>query len=135
MGKRSVLMDNDESTILIWDGYGRVASGLCVIHCLTVSFAPSLVEQMSFLSSYNESLEWGFFAFALVFSIISAGFGIKKHHNIFILSGFMMGIAILILGRLGEAMSLFEGGEILSIMGGLFLLMSHIYSSSCCRTV
>ena len=40
----------------VWDGYGRLASGLCVLHCLTVSFAPSIIENISIVSAYNEVL-------------------------------------------------------------------------------
>ena len=119
----------------VWDGYGRLASGLCVLHCLTVSFAPSVIENSSFASSYNEVFEWGFFGMAILFAIISAAFGLKKHQNYMVLIGFVTGMAVLILGRLGEAMSLFEGGEALSISGGMFLFVSHMYSTTCCRKV
>lgn len=115
------------------DIYGRFASSLCVLHCLTMSFAPFIIESISILNANNELLEWGFFSLALAFALLSAVFGMRKHNNPLVLGSFAMGIAVLILGRLGEAMSLFEGGEALSIGGGAFLFVAHMYSARCCQ--
>ena len=131
-------MDLKDTTLsnegFMWDGYGRFASGLCVLHCLTVSFAPSIIENISIVSAYNEVLEWGFFGGAVLFALISASLGLRKHQNYKVLVGFSIGLSVLTLGRVGEALSLFEGGEMLSICGGLFLFISHMYSTTCCRT-
>ena len=79
-----------------------LASGLCVLHCLTVSFAPSVIENSTFASSYNEVFEWGFFGMAILFAIISAAFGLKKH-QIHGVDWIVTGMAVLILGRLGRS--------------------------------
>tara|TARA_B100000925_G_scaffold285219_1_gene261269 strand:- start:328 stop:699 length:372 start_codon:yes stop_codon:yes gene_type:complete len=115
------------------DNFGSIASIACVLHCLTVSFAPALLSNVQFLSNYNETLEWVFFGFALSFAIFSAGFGFKLHKNPMLMSGFALGIFMLVLGRSAEALSLFEGGGILSILGGAVLFGSHFYSMRCCR--
>ena len=46
-----------------------------------------------------------------------------------LMSGFALGIFMLVLGRSAEALSLFEGGGILSILGGAVLFGSHFYST------
>lgn len=106
---------------------------MCVVHCLTISFAPFIIDNMSILKANNELFEWGFFGLALTFALMSAAFGLRKHKNPLVLVCFATGIAVLILGRLSEAMSLFEGGEALSIGGGMFLFIAHMYSARCCQ--
>ena len=115
------------------DNLGRIASIACVLHCLTISFAPALLSSVEFLSNYNEILEWSFFGFALSFALFSAAFGFKIHKNPLLMSGFALGILMLVLGRSAEAFSLFEGGDVLSITGGAVLFASHLYSMNCCR--
>lgn len=115
------------------DNFGSIASIACVLHCLTISFAPALLSNVQFLSNYNEILEWSFFGFALSFALFSAAFGFKLHKNPLLMSGFALGILMLVLGRSAEAFSLFEGGDILSISGGAILFGSHFYSMRCCR--
>ena len=115
------------------DRFGGVASAICALHCLTISFVPSLLSNVQFLSSYNEVLEWGFFSFALVFALSSLIFNWKKHKNIMVLIGLVLGICILTLGRMSEAMSLLEGGGVLSIIGGTVLFCSHFLGIRCCE--
>ncbi len=113
------------------DIYGTITSMLCVLHCLIVSFASTLVDGMNVLKSKNEFVEWGSFAFALTFALMYGTFELRKHQNP--IATFSMGIAALTLGRLDEALSLFEGGETFSIGGGIFLFVAHMYSARCCQ--
>lgn len=116
-----------------FDRFGGVASAICALHCLTISFIPSLLSNVQFFSSYNEILEWGFFSFALFFALSSLLFNWKKHKNIIVLIGLISGICFLSLGRMSEAMSLFEGGGVLSIIGGVVLFISHFLGIRCCE--
>ena len=116
-----------------FDSLGGVASAACIAHCFIVSLAPSLLSNLKLLSSYNEILEWSFFGFAISFALISAIFGFNMHKNYVLMSSFTFGMLILILGRCSEAFSLFEGGDLLSIFGGLILFGSHFFSLRCCR--
>lgn len=115
------------------DRFGGVASAICALHCLTISFVPSLLSSIEFLSSYNEILEWGFFSFAMLFALSSLIFSWKIHKNIIVLIGLIVGSALLTLGRMSEAMSLFEGGGTLSIIGGAVLFYSHFLGIRCCQ--
>ena len=117
------------------DVYGRIASAMCVVHCFIVSFSPAIINNVEILKANNEVLEWGFFGFAVFFAVISAVSGLSKHRNPMVLGCFAAGLSILILGRLSESMSLFEGGEGLSIAGGVFLFLAHMYSSRCCSVI
>ena len=115
------------------DRFGGVASAICALHCLTISFVPSLLSNVQFFSSYNEILEWGFFSFALLFALSSVIFNWKSHKNVLVLIGFLSGIFFLTLGRMSEAMSLFEGGGVLSVFGGFVLFCSHYLCIRCCE--
>ena len=117
----------------IYDSLGGVSSAACFVHCLIVSFAPTLMANVDWLSANNEVFEWSFFFFAMLFAIFSAFIGIRKHRNTMVISGFTIGILALGLGRASEALSLFEGGHTLSIIGGLTLFFSHIQSMRCCE--
>ena len=135
MQANSSITPDMQPSNLSWDSYGGIASTLCVVHCLTISFAPAIIDNVSFLSANNELFEWGFFGLAVLFGLTSATVGIRKHRNVLVLGSFVAGLSILVLGRLGEAMSLFEGGEALSIAGGIFLFIAHMYSSRCCSGI
>ena len=135
MQANSSFADQVKMTNNSFDKYGRIASALCVLHCLTISFAPAIIENVSLLSANIELFEWGFFGFAVLFALISAIVGLRNHRNVVVLVSFVLGLSVLMLGRLGEAMSLYEGGEALSIAGGVFLFIAHMYSSRCCRGI
>ena len=115
------------------DRFGGVASAICALHCLTISLIPSLLSNVQFFSSYNEILEWGFFSFALFFALSSLLLHWKKHKNIIVFVGLILGVCLLTLGRMSEAMSLFEGGGVLSIIGGAVLFISHFLGIRCCE--
>ena len=117
------------------DNLGSVASLMCILHCLLISFTPTLLSHVQIISNYNEVLEWSFFGFALSFAVFSAILGFRLHKNILLMSGFTIGILMLVVGRSAEAFSLFEGGDILSISGGFFLFGAHFYSLRCCREI
>ena len=123
----------DRVTLKPFDRLGGFSSAACFLHCLTVSAAPTFIANTKWLSSNNEMFEWAFFIFALLFAVISAGLGIQKHKNMFVIGGFSVGIFALCLGRASEAMSLFEGGHSLSIIGGFALFISHLQSLRCCK--
>ena len=46
-----------------------------------------------------------------------------------VLAGFGLGILVLVAGRLGEALELYEGGAILAITGGSLLVAAHVAST------
>ena len=119
--------------LLHFDSLGGISSAACFAHCLMVSMAPALLANIDWISSNNEIFEWAFFGFALLFALVSAGFGFKNHKNTMVLGGFALGIFALSLGRASEALSLFEGGDALSIFGGLTLFLSHLQSIKCCK--
>ena len=117
---------------IVLDSFGGVASVACFMHCLILSVVPSLLSNVEFVASNNEVLEWSFFAFAMVFAIISAGSGMVKHKKTSIMIGFGVGISVLAMGRLSEVLS-FEGGGVLSIIGGFTLFAAHMMSIRCCN--
>ena len=119
--------------VKIIDRFGGVASALCVLHCLLVSLAPSILSTLDVGDSFQEIFEWSFFSLAILFALVSASLGFRMLKKLWLLGLFGGGIAILGLGRMSEALHLFEGGDILSILGGLTLFGAHILSTRCCK--
>ncbi len=110
----------------IWiDRTGSVASATCAAHCLLLSAAPALLSLLGLEFLRNEALEWGLFAVALSVAALAAGLGYRVHHNLWVLGSFATGIAVLVAGRLGEALELYEGAGLLAILGGVLLVVSH----------
>ena len=99
-----------------------------------VSLGFSLLSTLELTDGLNEIIEWLFFSLAIGFALLSAGFGYRVHKRLNILVFFGIGILVLTTGRLAEAFELFEGGDILAILGGLCLFFSHLWSTRCCAT-
>ncbi len=112
---------------LSWmDRTGSIASAACAAHCLILSAAPALLSVLGLELLKHEAFEWGLFAAALGMATIAAGLGYRVHRRFWVLASFGTGIAVLIAGRLGEALELYEGAGILAIIGGLLLVASHL---------
>ena len=117
---------------MVWmDRLGGVASATCAVHCLVLSFAPALVALLGLELFADELFEWAFFGTALVFALLAAVVGYSGHRTWWVAAGFGVGMGTLIAGRLGEALELFEGGGVVSIVGGALLLASHLASLRC----
>jgi hypothetical protein len=116
----------------IIDGFGGFASAACVAHCLIISLAPSVLTTLEFGHSFQEVFEWSFYGLAVVFALISGSFGFKAFKKLWLFSSFGLGIIILSIGRMSEALSLFEGGDILSVLGGITIFIAHLFSLRCC---
>ena len=116
-------------TSLWMDRLGGLASATCALHCLLMAFAPALVPLLGLSMLRGEAFEWGFFAFAIGFAVLAGGLGYRVHRTWWVLAGFGAGIAVLVAGRLGEALALFEGGAVLSILGGVVLVGTHAAST------
>lgn len=110
------------------DRFGGVASGACALHCLSLALAPALMTLFGMNHAMHGTLEWLFFGFASTFAIIAAVVGYRTHRVGWVVGGFALGLAVLTTGRLGEALSLFEGGVYFAVAGGGILVMSHVLS-------
>jgi len=117
------------------DRFGSVASAVCAIHCLLLSLAPWLISALGLGVLANESFEWAFFVFAVGFALAAAWWGYRLHRTWWVLTGFSGGLLLLIAGRMGEALSLYEGGGIVSVLGGGVLVISHILSMRQARVI
>jgi len=117
---------------IVLDSFGGLASITCFMHCLILSVVPSALSNIDLVATNNELLEWSFFSFAMVFALISAGFSFFKHRKMSVMLAFGAGISVLTMGRLSEVFS-FEGGGVLSIIGGFTLFAAHMMSIRCCN--
>ncbi|MED5370240.1 MAG: MerC domain-containing protein [Myxococcota bacterium] len=118
----------DTSPLRWVDRLGGLASSLCAVHCALVGFAPSIATVLGLAGAVNEKLEWGFFGAAMLLAGVAAAVGFRKHGSWAVLGVFSGGLALLLLGRMSETFALFEGGGVLSIVGGFTLLGAHLLS-------
>tara|TARA_B100000029_G_scaffold397403_1_gene395684 strand:- start:205 stop:582 length:378 start_codon:yes stop_codon:yes gene_type:complete len=122
------------------DRTGSVASATCAAHCLILSAAPALLSLLGLEFLRHEAFEWGLFGLALSVAALAAGLGYRVHRSPWVLGSFGAGMAVLLAGRLGEALALYEGAGLLAILGGLLLVVCHLRNigsirackASCC---
>ncbi len=115
-------------TSLWMDRFGSVASAACAAHCLLLSVAPALLSLLGLELLANEAFEWGFFSLALALAVPAGALGFRIHRNRWVLGAFGVGVLVLVAGRLGEALALFQGAGMLAILGGFVLVGSHLTS-------
>ncbi|MFK7929383.1 MAG: MerC domain-containing protein [Myxococcota bacterium] len=112
------------------DRFGGLASLTCAVHCGLLAFAPAALTLLGLEVLEAEVLEWAFFAFALCFAGLAAALGFRTHHNFWVMGAFVAGIGLLVVARLTEALSVFDGGPVLAILGGLVLVGSHLVNTA-----
>ena len=110
------------------DRLGSVASATCAAHCFLLSVLPSLISALGLTVLAHEAFEWGFFALAVSFALAAAVISYQSSRTRWLLAGFGAGIIVIVAGRLGEALALYEGGAALSVLGGVLLAASHVAS-------
>lgn len=119
-------------TSALWlDRAGGAASAACAAHCLAMMAAPALISSTGLGFLQSEAFEWGFFALALGFGGAAATLGYRVHGTVWLAAGFGVGMLLLAAGRLGEALSLFEGAGMVAITGGVTLVGAHLASIQC----
>ena len=117
-------------TTSLWtDRLGGLASAACAVHCLIMGFAPALISAAGLEFLANEAFEWVFFAAAIAFAAAAALIGFRIHRTPWVLAGFGLGMLVLLAGRMGEALELYEGGGIVVIIGGMLLVGVHVTST------
>lgn len=117
------------TTSLWMDRFGGFASATCAAHCLIMGFAPALISVIGLEFLANEVYEWAFFASAIAFAAAAALVGFRVHRTPWVLAGFGLGMMVLIAGRMGEALELYEGAGIVAILGGVLLVGAHVSST------
>jgi len=120
-------------TTRIWDKLGGLASATCATHCLAMAAVPSLLPALGLRALTNGWVEWLFVLTALGIAGIAAWRGYRTHRSQRVLTFFVVGAGLLMLGRLGEATHLFPGATVLSIAGGVTLFWAHISNTRHCR--
>jgi len=87
--------------------------------------APALIPLLGLAFLADEAFEWTFFALAVGFALAAGYAGYRVHRTRWVLAGFGMGILVLLAGRLGEFLQVYEGGAVLAVVGGAILVASH----------
>lgn len=125
-------MSSTSSFAASWiDPLGGVASTLCVVHCVLQGVVPALLSGIGLGGPGHEALEWGFFAVAIGLALVASAQRLRGRSPPWVLVGLTLGVALLVLGRFGEAFALHTAGEWFAILGGLLLAVSHLASPRC----
>ena len=115
-------------TALWTDRFGGLASASCAAHCLLMTFLPSLLPVLGLGFLADEVFEWALFVMAISLALLAALLGYRAHRTRWVVAGLGVGALVLVAGRLGEALALFEGGSLVSIAGGALLAGTHLAS-------
>lgn len=116
------------------DRFGAFVSGSCAVHCIIASVAPILFTGLGVLQS--ESTEWALTGTAAALGLVSAGSAFRAGRPRPLVVTFILGIALLLTGRILEPA---PGAGIAAIMGGVTLILAHLFHlrlarKSACQT-
>ena len=118
------------------DQAGTLASALCVIHCIVVALAPSLLVGMGLGGVMSHEFEWIATGTAVIIGLLAGIQGYRNHGSAGILVGFVTMSIALLSARLMEDW-IHEGGTlagqhvpylpvILAVLAGTGLVWLHI---------
>ena len=112
------------------DRTGVAISGLCVIHCLLLPVASSVLPMLGVLAE-NEIVHKALVALAIFPAVFAFSNPIRSKFAILIRSAALFGILALFAGAYVEAFHDFE--SILTVIGALSLASAHIWRSFAIR--
>jgi len=101
--------DNAPETSNRVDTFGKLASGLCAIHCGLAAFLPGLFTVIGLDMLIGHEAEWGFTLVAIAFALGAMLLGWQRHRTPLIAGLFAVGILGLLASRFLEEMG--EHGE------------------------
>lgn len=114
-----------------WDGWGILASGLCVAHCVGTSFAALALPTMVAV----EGATHGVLAVAvLLFGLLALVPGARLHGGRHVLALGFIGVALIWAALLlsdelaGDAVR-----DALTVLGGLAMVSAHAFNAVLCR--
>ena len=122
-------MDQNASKSTDWlDGAAVMLSVLCLLHCLAL---PLVVAGLPFLAQYSEGhLHAQVLVVVLPLSTVALGLGFRRHRDLRILFGGILGMALLVAGatyahtRLG-----LTADRVFTIAGSIVLGTAHFFNS------
>jgi len=103
-----------------------VLSGACALHCLVVSLAPALLAATGLGALLDETAEWAFTITAVGVGTIAALMGWRGDRPRAVIVAFVLSISVMLAGRALEHFGVHGATEILSVLGGLGLALTHV---------
>ncbi len=113
-----------------WDNWGKVASGICALHCAFCAFLPSLFTFIGLDILLEHEAEWAFTIVAIVFAIGAMITGGIKHGSSFIVGLFALGVAGLGASRFIEEAGGHELGIVIGLASGILLVVTHLKNTN-----
>jgi len=119
----------------IIDKLAITISGLCIAHCLIIPALIVLAPSLITLGLTSESFHLWMVMAVIPSSIYALVLGCKKHAKIYIVVIGALGLSCLLLALLLSPILLNEIGEkILTVIGALLIVFSHVKNFKLCRT-
>lgn len=123
-----------QSLQAVLDRLAIAGSILCALHCLLVPILLTIFPSSISLFLQDESFHHLMVWFVVPSSLIAVFLGCRKHKDFKILAGVSLGLTIIVLTVLFGHDFLGEQGEkIATIVGAVFLAISHIRNYKLCR--
>ena len=115
------------------DRVGATASLVCAIHCAIMPLAFTLLPLIGLQFLARSWVEWTLVGFSAVIGVTSLCFGYREHRSRRALALLGIGLALLVLGRVGEDNRLGLWSIPTVVLGGLTIAGSHIFNRWLCR--
>ena len=124
---------NQENPRTNLDSIGKIASGLCAVHCALCALAPSLFTLLGLEVLMHHEAEWTLTICAIIFAVGAAVVGWLEHKNLMITSSFGLGIIFLFMSRFLEESGGHTTGVVIGVVAGLILFLTHLKNSKSIR--
>lgn len=108
------------------DRFGVLASGICLVHCALLAFAPAALAGAGLGVWVSHELEWGLTGFAVLFALTAAFLGYRSHGGQRMFAVLIGCALVLIFARILETLGLHEFGAIIGVLAGLGLVTGHL---------
>lgn len=115
------------------DDIGSFTSFLCAIHCMVMPFIITALPifGMSWLAS--EPAEWSLTIFTCITAMYALGIGYKQHGNKMIYIPIIMGVLLILLGRVMDHYNPYHNSFLL-VLGGMCVMMGHLINKKLCNS-
>ena len=111
-----------------------LASGICLVHCVLVAFAPAALAGAGLGAWVRHEFEWGLVGFAVLFALTSAFLGLRSHGGQPVIAILIGGVLMLLFGRTLEATGLHTLGAMIGVMAAFGLVVGHLLNLHASRS-
>lgn len=115
------------------DKAGASASLLCALHCALMPIFVTALPLLGLSFLATEPVEWALMGVSALLGCSSLCLGYREHRSRRALLVLSIGLALLVLGRVGEERGWEPFGAPLMVCGGLIVATSHLINRKLCH--